>query len=449
MSDRAYPREVNSADPVGLAERPSAEGQAAPGDQPLSQCPVDHGARGAAPAHFPFLPGPFGGEPVEYAERRERCPFGRVTMRDGNEAILALRYADVTAALDDPRFSRKLTTPDSPRWTRAGNIFTDPISFVNQDGEDHMRQRRVLASALSAGQIESWQPMIERTARELLDETARAEHGVDLMAGFFTPYPVRVMCRLLGIPPEDYDLHWSDAYMSAVPATEEQRNTALGEFGDYIVELIARKRHEAATGHAEHEQLSEITGRLIAALDEGVLSEQETVYILLSVIAAGTDTVTNVLSRIVLMLLLDDRRLWDQVAAAGEITRPVVDELLRRFQQGNGAMLRVAREDVELPSGLVRAGEIVALPLSSSHLDETVFPDPFALRFDRTGPKALVFGGGAHYCLGVNLAKTELQIGLTALMRAFPDLHLAVSPHRLRYSKGELLTVIRKFPVAW
>lgn len=428
-----------------MDERTSVADTEAPG----SACPVEHAEARSAPPHFPFLPGPFGGEPREYAERRTQCPFGRVTMRDGNEAILALRYDDVSTALDDPRFSRVLTAPEAPRWTRAGNIFTDPISFVNQEGEDHMRQRRVLASALSAGQIDSWRPMIERSADELLQDVSAAGHGVDLMAGYFTPYPVLVMCRLLGIPPEDYDRRWSDAYISSTPLTEEQRNAALDEFGNYIVGLIARKRREAATGQAEHEQLSDITGRLIRALDEGVVSEEEAVYILLSVISVGTETVTNAFSRIVLMLLLDDRKMWNQVAAVGEVTRPVVDELLRRFQQGNGAMLRIAQEDVHLPSGLVRAGEVVALPLSSSHLDESVFPDPYALRFDRNGPKSLVFGGGAHYCVGVNLAKTELQIGLTALLRSFPDLHLAVEPRRLRYSKGELLTMIRKFPVAW
>ena len=444
LADAESPGSACSVEHAGPAS-PSTHGAS-----PLSQRTATVAAEArSAPPRFPFPPGPLGGEPREYAERRAQCPFGRVTMRDGNEAILALRYADVSAALDDPRFSRVPTTPESPRWTRAGNIFTDPVSFVNQEGEDHLRQRRVLASALSAGQIDSWRPMIEQSAHELLEDLARAGHEADLMAGFFTTYPVLVMCRLLGIPPEDYDRRWSDAHMSATPLTDEQRNTALDEFGDYIVELIARKRREAATGHAEHEQHSEITGRLIGALDEGVLSEEEAVYILLSVIAVGTETVTNTFSRIVLMLLLDDRAMWDQVAAAGEISRPVVDELLRRFQQGNGAMLRIAREDIDLPSGLVRAGEIVALPLSSAHLDESAFPDPYALRFDRNGPKALVFGGGAHYCLGVNLAKTELQIGLTALMRAFPDLHLAVEPRRLRYSKGELLTVIRKFPVAW
>jgi cytochrome P450 len=448
MSDRAHLAGVESAGPAEYPDPGTAPSHAY-GASSEPRCPVTGAAGPRTPPHFPFLPGPFGGEPREYAERRAQCPFDRVTMRDGNEAILALRYADVSAALDDPRFSRVLTAPESPRWTRAGNIFTDPISFVNREGEDHMRQRRVLASALSAGRIDSWRPMIEQTARELLDGAAGAGDGVDLMKALFTPFPVLIMCRLLGIPPEDYDWRWSDAYMSAIPVTEEQRNAALDEFGNYIVELVARKRHEAATGDARHEQLSEITGRLIAAMDEGVLSEQEMIYILLSVIAAGTDTVTNSFSRIVLMLLVDDRRLWEQVAAAGEITRPVIDELLRRFQQGNGAMLRVAREDVDLPSGRVLAGETVALPLSSAHLDEDVFPDPYALRFDRGGPRALVFGGGAHYCLGVNLAKAELQIGLTALMRTFPNLHLTVDPHRLRYSKGELLTVIRKFPVAW
>ncbi len=193
---------------------------------------------------------------------------------------------------------------------------------------------------------------------------------------------------------------------------------------------------------------------VIAAYDEGGrVSEDEMVYIILGLIAAGTDTVMNILSRMTLMLLREDRRLWDQVAAQvaaqGEVTRVVLDELLRLVQQGNGAMLRVAEQDVELPSGTIRAGETLALPLSSAGLDNEVFPEPHTLRFDRQGPRSLIFGGGPHYCVGVNVAKAELQLGLQALMTRLPGMRLAGDPAGLTFTKGELLTVLTSVPVTW
>jgi cytochrome P450 len=392
---------------------------------------------------FPFPPGPFGGEPSEYAELRATCPFSKVKLGSGHEATLVLSYRDASAALADERLSRVLTGPSAPRWTKASNIFTDQVSLVNRVGPEHMRQRRIISGALTHARIEPWKPVIWDTANALLDKVRQTGPGADLMEGFFAHFPVRIMCKLVGVPLEDYPRfrRWSNAFMSTVPLTEEERVAEMADFAQYARELVARKRGQPGDG---------LVDIVMAAYDEGGrVSQDEMVYIILGLIAAGTDTVMNILSRITLMLLRDQRRLWDQVAAQGEVTRAVLDELLRYVQQGNGAMLRIAEQDVELPSGTIRAGQTLALPLSSAGLDETVFPEPHTLRFDRQGPRSLLFGGGAHYCVGVNVAKAELQLGLQALMTRLPGMRLAVDPAELTFTKGELLTVLTSVPVTW
>ncbi len=329
---------------------------------------------------FPFPAGPLGGEPVEYAELRATCPFSKVKLRSGHEATLVLRYQDASAALNDQHLSRVLTDAGAPQWTKAPNIFNDQDSFLNLVGTEHKRQRRIISGALTLARIDPWRPVITDTANGLLDEVIEAGPGADLMEGFFAPFPVRIMCKLVGVPLEDYPRfrRWSNAFMSTVPLTEEERAAEMAGFAQYARELVARKRDQPGDGLVE---------LVMAAHDEGArVSEAEMVYIICGLIAGGVDTVVNILSRITLMLLRDQRRLWDQVAAQGEISRVVLDELLRLVQQGNGAMLRVAEQDVELPSGTVKAGETLAMPLSSAGLDETVFPEPYALRFDRQGP---------------------------------------------------------------
>ncbi|WNI18947.1 cytochrome P450 [Actinacidiphila sp. ITFR-21] len=404
--------------------------------------PVETG--GPAP-RFPWPPGPFGGEPREFAQRREQCPFGRVSLRSGHEAILALDYADIAAAIGDTRLSRNaLTKPGAPRWTKASNIFTDPISLVNQDGPDHMRQRQTLAASLTPARVRAWRPLIAETTGRLLDSVEAGGRPGELMEGYFKPLPIRIICRLLGVPLADQDTFcgWSNAFMSTVVVTEDEREQAIREFMDYTRGLVEEQRARPTDN---------LMGQLVSACYvDGKLSDEELFYVLVGVIAAGTDTITNVLSRITLTLLRDDRAKWQQVADAGGVSTAVLEELLRFVQQGNGAMLRVALEDVELPSGTVRAGETLALPLSAAGLDPKAYPDPHQLHFDRVSPpRTLMFGGGAHYCVGIHLAKAQLQIGLQSLMERFPALDLAVDPRQLRFSKGELLTTIKAFPAVW
>ena len=126
-----------------------------------------------------------------------------------------------------------------------------------------------------------------------------------------------------------------------------------------------------------------------------------------------------------------------------------MDELLRFNILGTGVGLRLATEDVELPSGLIRAGQAVAIAGASGQHDEEAYPEPGRLRFDRDAPAALIFGGGPHYCLGAHLAKAELEIGLRQLIERFPKLRLTIDRADLRFTDGEILSSLVELPVAW
>jgi cytochrome P450 monooxygenase OleP len=126
-----------------------------------------------------------------------------------------------------------------------------------------------------------------------------------------------------------------------------------------------------------------------------------------------------------------------------------VDELLRVMTLGNTGMLRVVTEDVELPSGVVHAGDTVVVATTSALRDEAVYTDPDEVRFGREAPPSLVFGGGAHYCLGAHLAKAEMQIGLSVLLERLPTLRLAVEVEDLEFSEGEILSSVLALPVTW
>ena len=90
---------------------------------------------------------------------------------------------------------------------------------------------------------------------------------------------------------------------------------------------------------------------------------------------------------------------------------------------------RTVTRDVELGGQLISEGERIVLWYPSGNRDETVFPEPF--RFDihrRPNPHVSFGGGGPHYCLGANLAKKEVQVMFTALLRRFPDIEITGAP---------------------
>ncbi|HZU54943.1 MAG TPA: cytochrome P450 [Actinocrinis sp.] len=396
-----------------------------------------------SPPSFPFPVDPHVGIPAEYAERRASCPFGKVRLPSGDEAVLLVTYADSAAALADTRLSHNLTAPGSPRITAGPSFFDDPENLLNKEGADHLRIRRIVASAFTPRRIERWKPTIAAVAGELIDAMESAGSPADLVSDYCFQLPVRIICKLLGVPERDRGSFrdWSNAFVSAARMEPQQRAGLMHEFSAYTAALLAAKRAEPG---------DDLIDDLIAARDGADrLTESELVYLVAGLIAAGNETTSNMLSRSVLTLLRDGGGLWKQLVGDPDLIPAAVDELLRYNPLGNGAALRLAVEDVELPSGTVRAGDAVLIAASAALRDEAVYPDPDAVRFDREAPAQIVFGAGPHYCLGAHLAKAELRIGLGLLVERLPGLRLAADPLTLSYTEGEVLSSLVSLPVAW
>lgn len=381
--------------------------------------------------------------PAEYAERRAACPFGQVRLPSGDPAILLLKYRDVAAAMAEPRLSHNLTAPDAPRMTVEPSFLQDPDILLNKDGEDHLRIRRIVAGAFTPRRVERWKPAIQQVADELVDALEETGPPADLVAEYCFALPVRIICRLLGVPEEDTGPFriWSNAFASAARMEPEVRMAHIGAFVGYITELIAAKRAKPG---------EDLIDDLIAARDGADrLSEQELLAMATGLIAAGNETTSTALSRFLVELLEDDRRLWRQLLDSPDSLSAAVDELLRYTGLSNTTLLRLAVEDVELPGGTVKAGQAVAITGNGAMRDPEAYPDPDAIRFDRVAPPTLIFGGGPHYCLGAHLAKAELNIGLGTLLRRLPTLHMTATRYDLTFSGGEIVDSMVALPTAW
>ena len=396
----------------------------------------------ADPPRFPFPSGPLA-PPAEYAARQAQCPLGHVRLPSGDEAVLVVTYKDAAAALADTRLSHDLTAPDAPRLTAEPSFFNNPDSMLTKEGEEHLRIRRIVASAFTPRRIERWKPVIEQVATGLLDRVEQAGAPADIVADYCFQLPVRIICRLLGVPERDAPQFrdWSNAFVSAAKMTPQRQMEQIREFSAYTAALIARRRKEPGDA---------LIDDLIAAHDgTDRLSETELLHLAAGLIAAGNETTSNALGRFLVALLGEGREPWEQLVADPALIPAAVDELLRFVILGNGATLRIATEDLHLPSGAITAGQAVAIAGNAAQWDAAAYPQPDKLRFDRDAPPALTFGGGPHYCLGAHLAKAELRIGLGLLVQRLPTLRLAAAPDELTFTDGEILNSLAALPVTW
>ncbi|UVS79517.1 cytochrome P450 [Actinokineospora sp. UTMC 2448] len=386
---------------------------------------------------FPFAVSEGVEPPPEYAELR-RCPvLPTVRLANGREAKLATRHQDVRLVLSDPRFSRA---------AYEGTLFArspESLPLITVDAPDHTRRRSAVAHAFTARRVRELAPMVEEVAKAQLAELAESGSPADLVADYTVPFTQRVMCRVLGLPEEDIPLfrQWVDPMMSAGRYPAEAVAEAHAGFQAYVAAFVTGVATDLAAGRAAQGLVADM---LNPRSPERALSPVETVVMTAGMLVAGYETTSNALATVIHHLLRHPELLDRPID-------PVIAEILR-YVCGNatGGVPHVAMEDVELSHGqVVRAGEVVIPIPDAANRDPDVFADPDTLDFDRAENPHVAFGYGAHHCVGAELARVELRIGVTALLGTFPDLRIAAADATLRWRTDMYIRGLWELPVAW
>ena len=148
--------------------------------------------------------------------------------------------------------------------------------------------------------------------------------------------------------------------------------------------------------------------------------------------------------------LLRERRLWEMLVADPGLIPSAVEELLRFIPlAATSSFARIATEDVPLAGEVIRAGEAVLTNLASADRDDTVFTNPDEIDFTRAENPHVAFGHGVHHCLGAPLARLELRMAVTSLVRRLPGLRLAVRAEDVQWRQNRLVRGTLALPVAW
>ena len=332
-----------------------------------------------------------------------------------------LTYADSTAILRDKRWHNAAGQVARLRGVTDPDMLPDPDrpSILAAEGDKHTRLRRIVGKAFSPRSADRLRPAMRRVMNDLVDPVAssgRAEIVVDITE----PYPIPIICELLGAPKEDWQLfsRWAEDILSIFDGSAldrlDQIKLARNELNAYTVQMIAERRNDPR---------EDLLTDLIAAEEDGEkLDTEELVMMVNAVIIAGTDTTRNQLG-CALALFAEHPDQWKMLADDPSLAPQAVEECMRHFGAVRG-LGRFASEDIVYRDILFPEGTFVFPSTAAANRDGSLFPD--ATTFDITKKPStsphLTLGSGIHYCLGAWLARAELQEALPLLARRLPDL---------------------------
>lgn len=395
------------------------------------------------PAHAPPYPFQACPEPrvePEYAKLRREQPISRVTLPYGGEAWLVTRYDDVRFVLSDSRFSRaESVRPGAPRFFEQP--VADGLGYV--DPPQHTAVRRLLNGAFTARRVQSFRPRVQEIVDTLLDELVDTTPPVDLNTAYAQPLAGRVVCEFVGVPYEDSEQFapFFEAVVSTTAFAAEEIQAAVGGAQRYFADLVAAERRTPSDTFFG--ELVRQSGR------EGTLDDGELVNLGFGVVIAGYETTSSQLCNFTFLLLSEPERLaW--LRAHPDAFPQAIEELLRYVPLITyGGNPVVAKEDVSVGGQLVRAGETVVPSNNAANHDERVFLDPERIDLSRHPNPHLAFHHGPHFCLGSQLARAELQIGLRSLLTRLPHLILDLPAEDVTWKKGSVLRGPATLPVRW
>jgi cytochrome P450 len=342
------------------------------------------------------------------------------------------RYADVVSTFKDHRrFSNKgrvdhmlARVPDEVRRASSDLERHFGVNPAHADPPDHTRMRTLLNRAFTPYQMDRLRPRVQAVVDELLDRVeARGDGRLDLVADLSFPLPAIIIAEMLGAPGHESDQFrdWANGvnqlFASVGRATADQVSTAqlhVKAIRDYTLGLAEQRRAEPQ---------DDIISLMAHAVREGTLSLDELVSTAVTLFIAGHETTTYTLANGMLALLRHPEQLR-QLRDAPHLMDSTVEEIWRYdtpVQRG----WKLATEDVEIAGCRVRAGDLVLPMPGAANRDPAQFPDPHRFDITRKDNRHVAFGYGIHFCIGAPLARIELPIALSTLLRRYPRLRLA------------------------
>jgi len=355
----------------------------------------------------------------------------------GNDLYIAGRHEDIfTISRDEVTYCSKYGV----RPKIAGDM-----SIITLDGEEHTRQRRLINKGFTPRRVREMIPHIRELTSQVIDEI-QDRGDIDFVADFAIHVPLIIICELMGLDPtQRHEMYrWSDTMMDGdghVEPDSPQLLAAAESFGEYatmVIQLIAERREDPkddlisiltqafdsgdlAKDHKAYQGFDAETLEAMQGQDR--LQDDELLAFLTVLLVAGNETTRNALTGGIAALskFPEQRKLMLDHLDDEAFMDVAVDEIVRFVTPVIGFIRTVTRPHT-LHNADLKEGDRVLMLYGSANRDESVFNDPDRLDLRRDPNPHLGFGIGPHFCLGANLARTEVKVVFQELLARLPDI---------------------------
>ncbi len=377
--------------------------------------------------------------PIFWVEQPEPARAG-MSVDSGTGYWAVTKHADVAEVSKNSKvFSSRENAViiRYPETATRDSIELTRVVIINQDAPEHTQTRRIISRGFTPRAIGALEEILEERARRIVLEAVEGGDG-DFVEQVAALLPLEVIADMLGIPAEDRQqiFEWSNQMTgSDDPRFEGDPEAASAEVLMYSMGLAAARRDDPR---------DDIVTKLVQADKDGRgLTDDEFGYFVLALAVAGNETTRNAITH-GMNAFFDHPEQWELWKR--ERPETMVDEVIR-WATPVTSFQRTALEDVELGGVQIKAGQRVGLFYASANHDEDVFDSPATFDITRDPNPHLAFGGhGAHYCIGANLARTEIKLMFEALADLAPDIRGTGEPARLR---SPWLNGIKTLPVSY
>jgi cholest-4-en-3-one 26-monooxygenase len=311
------------------------------------------------------------------------------------------------------------------------------VMLVNQDPPDHTKLRQIISRGFTPRSINALHEVLIERANKIVDDALAKGEG-DFVFEVAAELPLQAIAELLGVPFEDRGklFDWSNQ-MLAYDDPEYNADPALAaaEILGYAMMLAADRKQNPT---------DDIISKLVNAGEDGEgLTDDEFGFFVILLAVAGNETTRNAITH-GMQAFFDNPEQWELWKTERPST--MIDEVIR-WATPVTVFQRTALNDVEISGQLIKKGERVALYYASGNHDEDVFTDPTSFDIKRDPNPHLAFGGhGAHYCIGANLARLEVDVMFNVIADRMPDIAPTGAPRRLRHS---WINGIKELPVRY
>ncbi|MGN6334795.1 cytochrome P450 [Mycobacterium sp.] len=360
---------------------------------------------------------------------------GHWALTKHDDVHFASRHPDIFSS--SPNITINDNTPEISEYFGSMIVLDDPR---------HQRLRSIVSRAFTPKVVARIEASVRERARRLVASLI-ANHPdgeAELVSELAGPLPLQVICDMMGIPEEDHQriFHWTNVILGF---GDPDLATDFEEFLQVSMDIGAYASALAEDRRSNHRD--DLTSSLVEAEVDGErLSSPEIASFFILRVVAGNETTRNAISHGVLALSrypAEREKWWSNF---DRLTPTAVEEIVR-WASPVVYMRRTLTRDFKLSGTKMKAGDKATLWYNSANRDESKFESPWVFDVARTPNPHFGFGGGgAHFCLGANLARREIRVVFDELRREIPDIVATDEPARLL---SQFIHGIKTLPVAW